>query len=161
MPRPPRLSNPGRAANDSVTVNGRACNRCEQWKPWAEFGLRAAGRGGRTARCRTCIASTRPPRSPRERVQGRVYDKTRHRRDKWLRRAYGVSIEQWDAMLIEQAGRCGVCATPMRKPTLDHDHRTGVVRRLLCYRCNVALGLVDDDTAWLQALISYVEEYRR
>ena len=64
------------------------------------------------------------------------------RRDK-----YGISAEQYSALLIEQAGRCAICADPMdapKEPCVDHCHKTDKIRGLLCRNCNTAIGLLKD-----------------
>lgn len=65
-------------------------------------------------------------------------------RDNGFRKLYGISLEQWEKMLIEQSGRCSICGVPMRNPHVDHDHKTGMVRDLLCSRCNRMLGVIED-----------------
>lgn len=59
------------------------------------------------------------------------------RRAAHLRAAYGISLEEWDEMWAAQGGRCAVChKVPRTRPVVDHDHRTGLVRGLLCNYCN-------------------------
>lgn len=66
-------------------------------------------------------------------------------REAALKRKYGITVEQWDRMYTLQKGRCPVCTRPVHKPgnasgkraaAVDHDHKTGRVRGLTCYRCN-------------------------
>jgi hypothetical protein len=77
-----------------------------------------------------------------------------------LKRKYGITLEQYDEMLQAQGGGCGICgvAPPSRSSLhVDHDHRTGRIRGLLCFRHNNALGDFDDDPALLRAALRYVE----
>lgn len=71
--------------------------------------------------------------------------------------------DQWVADLTEwQHGVCGACLrpfTPSRPPAVDHDHRTGKVRGLLCTRCNLLLGEVHDDADLLRGLVLYLENH--
>lgn len=62
-----------------------------------------------------------------------------------LQKSYGISVEQFEDLLIQQVGRCGLCTAPMLNPCIDHDHSTGAVRGLLCFSCNIALGHLRDD----------------
>ncbi len=66
-------------------------------------------------------------------------------REKSLQKKYGITSEQWEKMYELQKGKCPVCTKPIYKPQnkygkraapVDHDHKTGRVRGLTCYRCN-------------------------
>jgi len=88
-------------------------------------------------------------------------------RDGNLRRAqlkyrHGITPEQYETMLESQAGCCAVCgAKPNgRRLHVDHNHTTGAVRGLLCHNCNVALGLLAEDSGRLRALATYTETKR-
>lgn len=72
---------------------------------------------------------------------------------------FGLTVEDYDRLLDEQDGRCAVCFAPPkpnRALAVDHDHQTQQVRGLLCTRCNVALGLLDDDLDRIALLMEYV-----
>ena len=79
-----------------------------------------------------------------------------------LRQKYGISLEDYDAMLAAQGGRCAVCGTTdsgdrrFSTFSVDHDHVTGTVRGLLCSGCNRALGHVGDSPDRLMALAAYL-----
>lgn len=56
-----------------------------------------------------------------------------------LKRLYGISVTQYNAMLRRQHGLCDIChraPKPGRRLAVDHDHKTGRVRGLLCWHCN-------------------------
>jgi hypothetical protein len=81
---------------------------------------------------------------------------------------YGVTIDQYDAMLTEQDGRCRICGDPpdpngkraASRLHVDHDHVTGKVRGLLCLSCNVGVGHFRDDLERLRAAVAYIERHR-
>jgi hypothetical protein len=81
----------------------------------------------------------------------------------WLRLYYGITLAQYAAMFKRQKGRCALCLTKKvgqrRKKNLcvDHDHKTGRVRGLLCFRCNRALGLFQDDPKILRRVLRYLK----
>jgi len=62
------------------------------------------------------------------------------KRDKYLRKTYGVTEKEYKAKLKAQGGRCALCPKKQKDLTYslhqDHNHKTGVNRGLLCYRCN-------------------------
>ncbi len=75
-----------------------------------------------------------------------------------LRRRYGMSLDDRDALLARQGGVCGICKKHHRRLHVDHCHATRKVRGLLCGTCNRGLGHYNDDpvltraaTAWLEA----------
>lgn len=84
-------------------------------------------------------------------------------------RKYGLTVEQYDAMLAAQDGRCAICRQPpaphlsMRELLLfvDHDHTTQSVRGLLCHRCNSGLGIFYDDPRLLRRAIAYLAAAKR
>jgi hypothetical protein len=80
------------------------------------------------------------------------------RRRAKLKSKYGISVEEYDKMFKEQDGKCYLCnnAHERRPLNVDHDHKTGEVRKLLCDKCNMALGLVDDNSELLQRMANYV-----
>ena len=81
--------------------------------------------------------------------------------DFWRRlaRFYGISREQYEALLAQQGGVCGICRKPPQEPLcVDHSHATGRVRGLLCRKCNTALGSFDDDVSVMAAGIAYLRK---
>lgn len=82
----------------------------------------------------------------------------RHKRTAALKR-YGLTPEQYDEILEAQGGGCAVCgATEQRsgrRLNVDHDHKTGRVRGILCNRCNAYGMPVVDDPNWLERLLAY------
>jgi hypothetical protein len=85
-------------------------------------------------------------------------------RDSKLRKAYGISLEDYTEMLSEQDGCCAICRRHhslfRRKLSVDHDHKTGAVRGLLCKDCNTSLGQFNDDVDTLLTAISYLNKYK-
>lgn len=87
-------------------------------------------------------------------------------RNELLLKKYGIGIEQYDAMLAAQGGRCATCSSPDPKTrwgvfVVDHCHASGAVRELLCFNCNSGLGQFFDNPDALRAAASYVEKHRQ
>lgn len=73
----------------------------------------------------------------------------------------GDTLDQWQRgkLLSAQRHRCFICRKPFsasRRPQLDHDHMTGLIRGYLCFRCNNAIGLNHDDAEWFTRAGSYL-----
>ena len=113
-------------------------------------------------------------RKNRERIRAHDRKQTAKRRANGtlradrLRSKYGITIADFDAMKAAQGGLCAICEkAPTRKnpwgaePNLyvDHDHRTGKVRGLLCSACNTAVGQMHDSTIILRKAIAYLEAH--
>lgn len=83
------------------------------------------------------------------------------RRTYWLKRLYGITDEDFDAMLAAQDGRCAICRTDEpggghNRFHVDHCHETDVVRGLLCNNCNRGLGMFKDSRAHLASATAYL-----
>ena len=83
--------------------------------------------------------------------------------DSRLRNTYGISMARYKEMVEQQRGLCALCGEGEvlnRRLSVDHDHVTGRTRKLLCGRCNAALGLFRDNPALLRHAAAYVEDHR-
>lgn len=82
-----------------------------------------------------------------------------------LRRRYGLTPAQYDAMHNAQSGRCAICGgnrNPQGKRlAVDHCHKTNEIRGLLCTHCNAGLGYFDDSPVLLMAAIQYLAKRAR
>lgn len=83
-----------------------------------------------------------------------------HYREQKLIARYGITQSDYDAMLETQMGVCAICGNLPKEGQLlhvDHCHKTGRVRELVCYRCNSILGYADDNSEVLRNAIAYLE----
>lgn len=84
---------------------------------------------------------------------------------RYLERTYGITIDDYKSMAVAQDHKCLICGGPGFKLkeshnlvlVVDHCHRTGTIRGLLCPNCNRGLGLFQDNPEFLQLAKSYVE----
>jgi Autographiviridae endonuclease VII len=85
----------------------------------------------------------------------------RQRRNNKLKRSFGIGLEDYNRMFQEQNGKCAICKTHQSELTkalsVDHDHKTGKVRGLLCYRCNLLIGHACDEVDTLKGAIEYLK----
>jgi Recombination endonuclease VII len=82
-------------------------------------------------------------------------------RDRERARRYGLSLEEFRAILGRQGNACAICKRSGVRLYIDHCHDTRMVRRLLCGKCNTGLGFFGDDPVRLRAAADYLEEARR
>lgn len=79
-----------------------------------------------------------------------------------LRKLYGIGIAEKEAMRLAQNNKCAVCSrefTSLASAKVDHDHKTGKVRALLCHYCNTLVGFMREDVEALQNAIAYLTEH--
>ena len=131
----------------------RVCNELKEETDFSKCGRKGGNPEARHTECKECaktrVKATRDP----ERA-----------RDAHLRRNYGITLADFNRMVLSQGSKCACCGTD--KPggkhnqwCVDHDHVTGAVRELLCKDCNIVLGLVEDSPEHLQRLISYIAKH--
>ena len=142
----------GRAVRErrQVPEGYRWCPDCQSAKPLAEFPRNRSGNGGYGGYCKPC--HNKKGRDTYVRLYGST-------REYHLRRRYGIGQAEVDAMTAEQGGLCAACRSD-EPAHVDHDHKTGRVRGMLCYLCNQALGNVRDDISRLEGLINYLRRDR-
>jgi hypothetical protein len=80
---------------------------------------------------------------------------------------YGIDEEYFEALYQAFRGRCGICGYPLKREVrgkgtegracIDHDHKTGNIRGILCHRCNSGLGLFRDSVELLQKAKEYLQ----
>lgn len=110
---------------------------------------------------------TKKAASARPRTEARRSDPATNWRDH-LKNKYGLTVADYDRMLLAQSGACAACTTPMTRgnpnadnaPHVDHCHATRQVRGILCRRCNLAVGLLRDDPIRARSVAAYLERGR-
>ena len=96
----------------------------------------------------------------------RALSQTRDHMRLWRARnpGFGLTADDLFDMTVAQHGACAICGRVpgphSRRLAIDHDHATGVVRGLLCYRCNTAIGLLGDDVDTVIAAAAYLHSRR-
>jgi len=108
----------------------------------------------------------------RDAHRGRIYHKRytkseiemrrkSQRRKFCLKKHYDLTEDKYNNLLADQGGVCAVCGTSAwggrsNSPVVDHDHKSGEVRGILCSRCNLVAGQLNDDPALAQLLWTYL-----
>ena len=86
-----------------------------------------------------------------------------------IRKTYGITFDQLQEMLIKQNNRCAICGIPFKEdhklyykfiPKIDHDHKTGEIRELLCNSCNRLLGFAVENPLILINTIKYLKIHK-
>lgn len=129
-----------RGKRPEVQSTSKVCRICGTEKPLDEFYLRNAETGNRRTECKDCLIEL-------------------HRY-----RDYGVCNVKYHEILAQQRGQCAICRSTLNssrytKLAVDHCHRTGKVRGLLCTNCNTAIGLMKDSPVRLVAASEYLKRH--
>lgn len=121
----------------------RRCGKCGEIKPLDEFYKNQY-------RCKPCHKAYYKEWNKANEAKRHSYH---------TRRRYGVDQTEYNRMFEEQGGRCKICnqEQPEKRLAVDHCHRTGKVRSLLCDPCNKAIGLLKDNPSLLRSAANYVE----
>jgi hypothetical protein len=133
----------------------KTCTLCNTAKDLTAFVKSNRNKSGLASRCKDCIRGL-----SRNYRKDKPVECAASARNSMLKREYGLTSTEYERMLDQQGGGCRVCGQTDhdRRLAVDHDHRTGAIRGLLCKRCNLVLGKVDDDTTLLKALSDYLNE---
>lgn len=133
---PPGFLRAPRSAGDTE----RVCSACARTLPVSKFPPDPRNRTVRLSICYAC-------RTIRDREAARV-------------RRYGITTAEYDALLASQGGVCAVvgCGSSHRL-VIDHCHASGIVRGIICDRCNVVLGRVEDTPQLLRGLAEYLSNH--
>lgn len=167
----PRCSECSRAVERATRVPKYApvvdgvlqCSKCKEFKPTDEYVPDGRKANGRKSRCRTCsyqaTAAWRAKNREHLRTTQVAYELATKRRS-WLKTKYGLTVEQFEAMVTTQGNVCALCHQPQnpkfRYLDVDHCHATGEVRGLLCRHCNTAIGHFRDDPELLMRAAAYI-----
>ena len=156
---------------DSVfKVKTRRCARCKKYRILAQF--RSNGVSGLRSYCRKCENAqrydwyhTKGGADWHKQWRAKNPDKlARAERRHNLKKAYGLTIDDYNLLLDKQQKRCALCRRLQsqfkKRFAVDHDHTTNKNRGLLCQDCNTGLGLLQDNPRLLRKAAEYIKEYR-
>lgn len=141
------------------------CSKCRQEKPALAFYAHAMGRSGLASWCKQCMGVYR--KTYRASPAGKASDLKHRRSDRfkrtrlkrWLEQYYHITVEQYEALNDKQGGVCAICGQANRRGDrlcVDHCHKTGKVRGLLCMKCNTALGFLGDSPILVSSMAQYL-----
>ena len=196
--REARLTEMNLVSSSSVVDGLKYCPKCRERKPVEEFTLdKSRHKAGRGVYCKPCAGENTKAfyaNNDEAREAKRAYDKeflARNRpkyvsaQKEWikanpdkhkayvrksnLKKKYDLTVEEFEAMLEKQGGRCAnpgclsdysvTNQSGIKNFSVDHDHKTGAVRALLCQSCNLAMGNCRDSSRVAAGLASYAARF--
>lgn len=112
-------------------------------------------------RCNTYACRTRDPE--KYRLQANAHMRRRSpekRRNQKLRETYGITLADYNNMFVNQDGKCAICFSANVRLVVDHNHKTGTIRNLLCSACNSCVGFCREDVSILNKTAEYIERWK-
>lgn len=144
----------------------KICSKCLIPKIEDEFAWCYKNNTKRRTMCRGCQAAYRKAHYIKN--QEKYKEKARRweclNPDKQLAndlKRYGLTIESYTNMVDEQSNKCLICLSPPERGRLrvDHCHKSGKVRGLLCSQCNLALGNIKENLKAAKRLVKYINTH--
>lgn len=152
-------------------MNFKKCNSCKEEKPISEYHSDKSRIDGKANRCKSCRCKYDTFVIKNCRACGDVFQVSGNAKaqvycgkkcqDLYLK--YGIDEYAYEDMLIHQNYSCAICRTEItsKNRNVDHCHKTGHVRGILCTPCNMALGVLQDDVFRLENAIKYLQEFEQ
>jgi hypothetical protein len=164
----------------------KICKKCNIEKPLDEFYKNSGGKDGKHSKCKLClcIVSKIWSQNNPEKVKNTIRKWQKNNPDKvntvnsnWrknnpekakeadLKKNFGITLAQYNEMCKKQNHKCAICNQPetslatngkVKALSVDHDHKNGKIRGLLCKACNCAIGLLKDNNELLIKAAYYV-----
>ena len=135
------------------------CSKCGVEKPLSDFYVNRKTGKPKGQRCKKCISDSNGEYQRKNRERS-----TEMQRAWRFKKKYGVTLDDYDRLLQAQGGRCAICGGVSRGRSerfhVDHCHKTGRVRGLLCNPCNRGLGLLADNPELIDKAAAYIEASR-
>lgn len=163
----------------------KRCKTCLKEKSLKEFGNYKRNPDGKRHHCKVCRNKyekalregnkdyAKRQRENRKKWEKENPEKAKIARDRWkvpegwernqrLKRKFAITVEDYDKMFEQQKGLCKICGKNYNNKSqknfhIDHCHKTGVVRGLLCNKCNQGIGLLNDNPKLLKKAIDYLQ----
>lgn len=132
-----------------VTSGNKKCSFCLETKDVSNFSKRLRSKDGLRNRCKQCDRSEEKKYRQRNTAKQRLTK---------IRQMYGLEPEQYEALIKKQDGKCAICHCIVTL-VVDHCHKSGKVRGLLCRKCNTGLGMFEDNIKIINSSIKYLKEY--
>jgi len=139
-------------------VDSMKCKKCTLVKLATDFYRDSATKSGYKSSCKKCSSALATDWKQKNKEYTAEYNKKYK-----LQYNYGLSVDEYNNLLVEQENRCAICFTSVeqlpRGLVVDHNHTTGKARGLLCHACNVALGMLKESEDNLMGALSYLRKH--
>ncbi len=145
--------------------NKKICSTCKNEKSLGDFYKHKGHKDGLDYDCKQCCKAYYAEKLKKNNKE--YYSKNRefYRNQRFVRQ-FGISLDEYNELLRKQNNVCSICqckeiridkrTNRISELAVDHDHKTGRIRGLLCYKCNSVLGYANDDIQILKSATNYL-----
>lgn len=138
----------------------KTCTKCKESKSLTEYYKHKTNKDGVAGSCKTCQLNQHKKYYEENREYRISVSRARNYNNR-----YGLEIEEYNKMLTKQEFKCAICSIhvddlPSLREThlcVDHNHKTGKIRGLLCPHCNKGIGLLQDSVSNCYNASKYLE----
>ena len=138
----------------------KQCTKCKTCLPLEEFFKDKKAKDGHCWECKKCYVKRAKIFIKNNPKRVKKSNKNSARKS-MLKNRYGITLGQYDRMFEQQNGVCAICSGTNpdgRRLAVDHNHKTGRVRELLCLKCNGQLSGIEDK-GYLKKAIKYLRKH--
>jgi len=137
---------------DELTTTYKDCKHCGVNQNLLQFTKNKSSKNGIGAHCLSCERA----RAIRKRQKN-----PRSARESQIRSKYGITKDVYVSLMLAQNNSCKICGIPRhelgKELSVDHCHKTGVIRGLLCLKCNSGLGMFQDEPVLVERALEYLK----
>ena len=150
----------------------KKCTKCGVEKPLSEFNKNKSKKDGFQSSCKICHRLQSKDHYSLNKPKRWEYAKNYYKsniekikcqdKQRWLRKKYNMDETDFLRIKKQQNGKCAICFSELKNGFLvhiDHDHKTGIVRGVLCRWCNTGLGHFRDSEENLKSALKYLKKY--
>lgn len=136
----------------------KTCSHCKILQSLDNFVKDRGSKDGHTYLCKPCRKNYRSKQAPQ---RAQYYKNNRQElENKRLLYKYGISLSERERLLRKQDFKCAICFLVSAPLVIDHCHKTGKIRELLCMYCNLALGGFKDNHQILLNATKYLQKHK-
>ena len=152
-------------AQEDFKKGVKYCPGCKVKKPHSEFLKNKRASNGIDFYCKECKRKNVSKYGPSPEELQKIYLKHKKRtRNRALIRKYGITLEAYNILLMEQNNKCAICGvTPEEQGkdlAVDHCHTSNKIRALLCNNCNAAIGFLKDNVDITKKIMYYLIKHK-
>ena len=132
----------------------RVCSKCKEQKVFNDFPKDSRKKHGIRYSCREC-----------DKIRMSIYDKSdvgvkRMRINRWKKQGIDITFNDYEERYTRLEGRCEICNDFHPSLCVDHDHKTGLVRGLLCRPCNLGLSAFQEEPKIFLNAEAYIRSFK-